>query len=83
MFSGLINRLTDPGSIRSLVLFLFMVKGAVPVDATVDLITNAVIAGIAGVSFLMKPKAPVAVVPVPAAVAEATVGGTVVEAQPR
>lgn len=56
-FRALLARLQEPGSIRSLVLFLFMVRGQVPVDSSVEEITGWILAAIALISFLM-PEAP-------------------------
>lgn len=60
---GLFDRMSDPGSIRSLVLAIFMFKGLAIDDGTADAIANGVIGIIAAGSFFMKPKAVVAVVP--------------------
>lgn len=70
-FEGLKTRFTDPGSIRSLVLAIFMFKGIVLDPGVADVIVNTVVGGIATLSFFMKPKAVVAVEAVTAQVNQA------------
>jgi hypothetical protein len=48
------DRLKEPGSIRSLVLLLFLVRGKTVDDATIQFWVDFILAGIAAVSFLMK-----------------------------
>ncbi len=74
--SGLWARLTDPGSIRSLVLAIFMFKGVTLEPGTADVIANTVIGGIALISAFMKPKA---VVPVEAVTAQVNQAAAVVQ----
>lgn len=49
----IVNQLKDPGSVRSLVLLLFIVKGQAVDNAMVEQIVAGVLALIAAVSFLI------------------------------
>jgi hypothetical protein len=53
-----LDRLKEPGSVRSLVLALFIFKGQVPVDSAVDQATGAILLLVAIISFLMPGDAP-------------------------
>lgn len=54
----ILARLREPGSVRSLVLALFLIRGQAVDDALVGQITDAVLTLLAIVSFLMPGDAP-------------------------
>lgn len=63
----ILDRLQEPGSLRSLVLMLFLVQGQVVDNAVLEQTVNGLLILITGISFLMKPTA----TPTPEAVASA------------
>ena len=62
------DRLKEPGSIRSLVLVLFLIKGSVVDDVMIDNTVDAILVVLGTASFLMKGDAPKAVAPAAPAV---------------
>lgn len=56
-FRAILARLQEPGSVRSLVLFVFMIRGQVTDNETLESITGWILALIALISFIM-PEAP-------------------------